>query len=632
MLRTINWGKADTAEREAALARPAETGAADAAAREIVDAIRAKGGEAVRSYAEKLDGYAPQDFRIAPEAIRTARDALSAQDKEAIKSAADAVRRFHVRQGYAEYSVETWPGLEASRRAGPVDVAALYVPAGSAPLVSSLIMLAVPAQLAGVPRIVVVSPPGPDGNLNPVVLGAAGLLGLDEVYALGGAQAIAALSTGAAGLPRADKIYGPGNAYVAAAKAYVSALPGGPGTDLPAGPSEVMVIADDTARADFVAADLLSQAEHDPNAQVVLVTDNVANNARFQAAIDNQLAELPRAEIARAALAKSRSIVCASRQEMADVANAYAAEHLIIQTAEPDELVGMIRHAGSIFVGAWAPEAAGDYAAGPNHTLPTGGAARAYGGVTVEAFQKTTTILRATAEGARAIAPTVERLAEIEGLDAHALAMRLRREAAEAQQVERTKPTVRAAAKRRKTAETDVEVSINLDQDGPSQIDTGVGYFDHMLDQIARHAGIALRVSVEGDLEIDAHHTIEDVCLTFGEALGEALGDKRGIARFGFELPMDETRAGVWIDLSGRPFAKFEGEIPGETVGEFPVEMTAHCFRSIAESLKAAIHVKVEGENAHHMIEGSFKAFGRALRQAVRVEGDRLPSTKEHLA
>lgn len=632
MLRTINWGEADASARNAALARPAETGAADAAAREIVDAIRAKGGAAVRSYAEKLDGYAPEDFRVSTDAILAARDALSAEDKEAIKSAADAVRRFHVRQGYAEYSVETWPGLNASRRAGPVDVAALYVPAGSAPLVSTLIMLAVPAQLAGVPRIVVVSPPGPDGKLNDVVLGAAGLLGLDEVYAVGGAQAIAALSTVAAGLPRADKIFGPGNAYVAAAKAYVSALPGGPGTDLPAGPSEVMVIADDTARADFVAADLLSQAEHDANAQVVLVTDNAENNARFLAAIETQLADLPRADIARAALAKSRSIVCGSREEMADVANAYAAEHLILQTAEPDELVGMIRHAGSIFVGAWAPEAAGDYAAGPNHTLPTGGAARAYGGVTVEAFQKTTTILRATSEGARKIAPTVERLAAIEGLDAHALAMRLRREAAEALIVEQRKPSVRAAAKRRKTAETDVEVSINLDQDGPSQIDTGVGYFDHMLDQIARHAGIALRVSVEGDLEIDAHHTIEDVCLTFGEALGEALGDKRGIARFGFELPMDETRAGVWIDLSGRPYAKFEGEIPGESVGEFPVEMTAHAFRSIAESLKAAIHVKVEGENAHHMIEGSFKAFGRALRQAVRVEGDRLPSTKEHLA
>ena len=207
-----------------------------------------------------------------------------------------------------------------------------------------------------------------------------------------------------------------------------------------------------------------------------------------------------------------------------------------------------------------------------------------------------------------------------------------RREWAEAQPAVPAASGPRAGTKRRKTAETYVTVTVNLDRDGPSRIATGVGYFDHMLEQVARHGGIALDVTVEGDLHIDAHHTIEDVCLTFGEALREALRDKRGLARFGFELPMDETRAAVWIDLSGRPYAKFEGEIPGESVGEFPVEMTGHAFRSIAESLGAAIHVKVEGENAHHMVEACFKAFGRALRAAVRVEGEALPSTKGMLA
>ena len=185
----------------------------------------------------------------------------------------------------------------------------------------------------------------------------------------------------------------------------------------------------------------------------------------------------------------------------------------------------------------------------------------------------------------------------------------------------------RMATVRRVTKETEITLSVNLDQEG-ARIDTGNAFFDHMLEQISRHGGIALDVSCQGDLEVDAHHTIEDVCLALGEALREALGDKRGIGRFGFELPMDETRAGVWIDLSGRPYAVFEGEIPGERVGEFPVEMCPHAFRSIAESLKAAVHVKVEGENAHHMIESSFKAFGRALRMAVRIEGDDLPSTK----
>lgn len=633
MLETLIWNEASEAERRRALARPVETGTADAAAREIVDAVRAQGDTAVRAYASRLDGYAPDDFRVPADALTQARAAMDAADVEAIKAAADAVRRFHIKQGYSAYSVETWSGVKASRRATPVDVAALYVPAGSAPLVSTLIMLAVPAQLAGVPRIVVVAPPNGEGGVNPALLATAEILGLDEVYAIGGAQAVAALATGSAGLPRADKIFGPGNAYVAAAKSYVAGLPGGPAIDLPAGPSEVMVIADGEADADFVASDLLSQAEHDPSAQVVLVCFDTATRDRVLAATQAQLADLPRAEIARAALENSRTVICDSLAAAAEVANAYAPEHLILQAESAERLVGLVRHAGSIFVGAWTPEAAGDYAAGPNHTLPTSGAGRAYGGVSVESFQKTTTILRASAEGAAGLAPTVERLAALEGLEAHATAMRLRREKAEALKLETAAASgPRAGTKRRKTGETDVTVTVNLDRNGPNRIETGVGYFDHMLDQIARHGGIALDVAVEGDLHIDAHHTIEDVCLTFGEALREALGDKRGIARFGFELPMDETLASVWIDLSGRPFAKFEGEIPGEMVGGFPVEMTSHAFRSIAESLGAAIHVKVEGENAHHMVEGCFKAFGRALRGAVRIEGDALPSTKGMLA
>ncbi|WP_417497568.1 histidinol dehydrogenase [Maricaulis sp.] len=631
MLETLNWSTADADQRRAALQRPEATNTAAAAARDIVDAIYAGGDKAVREYAARLDGYAPDDFRVDAATIAAARAALGEADAEAILAAADAVRRFHVRQGYGSYSVETWPGVTASRRATPVDVAALYVPAGSAPLVSTLIMLAIPAQLAGVPRIVVVAPPAGPGGVNPSLLAAASLLGLDEIYAIGGAQAVAALATGSAGLPRADKIFGPGNAYVAAAKAYVAGLPGGPAVDLPAGPSEVMVIADANADAGFVASDLLSQAEHDPSAQVMLVCFDAATRARIVAAVEEQLTALPRADIARQAMANSRTILCDSLVDAADVANAYAPEHLILQLGEAEALVARVRHAGSIFVGAWAPEAAGDYAAGPNHTLPTGGAARAHGGVTVEAFQKTTTILRASKAGAAAMAPTVERLAALEGLAGHETAMRLRREWAQAWPDDVSGPRLRTSAKRRKTKETDITVVVDLDRDGPSQIATGIGYFDHMLDQIARHAGIAVNIDATGDLEIDAHHTIEDICLTLGEALHEALGDKRGIARFGFELPMDETRAGVWIDLSGRPFAKFEGEIPGERVGEFPVEMVPHAFRSLAESMKAAIHVRVEGENAHHMVEGSFKAFGRALRQAVRIESERLPSTKEFL-
>jgi histidinol dehydrogenase len=302
----------------------------------------------------------------------------------------------------------------------------LYVPAGTAPLVSTLIMLAVPAQIAGVPRIAVIAPPRKGAGVEPTVLAAAKLLGVEEVYAIGGAHGVAALGYGVAGLPRADKIFGPGNAYVAAAKALM-AQSGGAAADLPAGPSEVMVVADDDADPEFVAIDLLSQAEHDTLAQVVLVafSDDFAD--RVEAETERLLAQLPRAGTARSALSNSRAVIVEDEDEAVEACDAYASEHLIVQTHDPRAFADRVRHAGSIFLGPWTPEAAGDYAAGPNHALPTAGAARAYGGVTVEMFQKTTTVLELTREGALNIADTVERLATLEGLDAHRLAMALRR-------------------------------------------------------------------------------------------------------------------------------------------------------------------------------------------------------------
>jgi histidinol dehydrogenase len=299
------------------------------------------------------------------------------------------------------------------------------VPAGSAPLVSTLIMLAVPAQIAGVRDIAVVVPPQPDGRVNTAVLAAANLLGIKNVFAIGGAQAIGALAFGAAGLPKVAKIFGPGNAWVAAAKSHVSTLAGGPPIDLPAGPSEVMVIADGDARPDFVAADLLAQAEHDPLAQIVLVSLG-ADLAGIDAQLDRQLEVLPRRDIAKAAMGNGLIIQADDLDAAVAIANRGCPEHLIIQTAEPATIADKIMTAGSIFLGAWTPESIGDYAAGPNHTLPTGGAGRAWSGVTVEAFQRTTTLIEANKAGAKAISPTVQRLAQLEGLEAHRLAMALR--------------------------------------------------------------------------------------------------------------------------------------------------------------------------------------------------------------
>lgn len=428
MLKTVDWGMLSRTQRDGVFEPPAEANFAQVAAVEIVEGIRRGGDSALHDYAMRFDGVTLDEFRVSAGEIDTARAALATEDETAIRAAGDAVRRFHELQGLNAYCVETWPGVAASRRVLPIATAGLYVPAGSAPLVSTLIMLAVPAQIAGVPRIAICVPPRKDGKVNATVLATASLLGLNDIYAIGGAQAIAALAFGLGGLPRADKIFGPGNAYVAAAKTHVSKLPGGPAIDLPAGPSEVMVIADGDARPDFVAADLLAQAEHDPMAKVVLVCDTIETRDEIFKTVEGQLAALSRSDIAAQAMANAICVL-ASRDAWVDVINSAAPEHLILQIADAEKLAGRITNAGAIFIGAWTPESAGDYAAGPNHTLPTGRAARAYGGVTVESFQKTITMLSANREGAKAIAPTVERLAALEGLDGHATAMRLRREA-----------------------------------------------------------------------------------------------------------------------------------------------------------------------------------------------------------
>ena len=432
MLTRVIWNRTDAAERARLFERPALGSDAFDVARGILEDVARRGEAAVRTYAQRLDNWAPADgFRVPQEELDSAEAALASEDRDAILAAAHAVRTFHAEQGYRDYTVQTWPGATARRRATPIDVAGLYVPAGTAPLVSTLIMLAVPAQIAGVPRIAVIAPPRKGKGVEPTVLAAAKLLGLNEVYAIGGAHGVAALGYGVAGLPKADKIFGPGNAYVAAAKAILSQTPGGAAADLPAGPSEVMVVADDAADADLVALDLLSQAEHDTLAQVILVARSDGFVDAVEAALDRWLSKLPRAGTARAALSNSRAVICGDEAEMVEAADAYASEHLIVQTADPNAFAEKVRHAGSIFLGPWTPEAAGDYAAGPNHALPTAGAARAYGGVTVEMFQKTTTLLELSAEGARSIAPAVERLAALEGLDAHRLAMAIRRERAE---------------------------------------------------------------------------------------------------------------------------------------------------------------------------------------------------------
>ncbi|MGB6231361.1 MAG: histidinol dehydrogenase, partial [Litorimonas sp.] len=397
--------------------------------RAILADVAARGDAALADYTKRFDTDAVVSLRVPTEELEAAWTALDASDQAVIERARRNVKAFHAAQMPQDVEVETEPGVVCRREVRAIDTAGLYIPGGTAPLVSTVIMLATPAKVAGVRRRVLVSPPGKDGRIDPVILACAYRCKVTDVFAVGGAQAIAALAYGTDTIPRCDKIFGPGNAYVAAAKALVSSAPGGPAIDMPAGPSEAMVICDETADPAFIASDLLSQAEHDTVAQVLCVSCCPSVAEAVQGELDRQVATLSRRDIAEASLAHARIIVTDERIDIVDIVNRYAPEHLIVQMDRPELLVPAIRNAGSIFLGPWTPESVGDYASGTNHTLPTNGAARAYSGITLDSFLKYVSIQRLTKAGLKRLGPVVERLAEMEGLDAHKNAVTLRLEA-----------------------------------------------------------------------------------------------------------------------------------------------------------------------------------------------------------
>lgn len=432
-MRRIDWSTLDADGRREALARPQQRtdAAVSDGVRAILEDVRARGGAAVSEWSLKLDGAAPRRLAITPELERQARADLPPSATRALRVAAENVRIFHqaTRPGDTPF-VETTPGVRSRLAWRPIRSAGLYVPGGTAPLFSSLLMLAIPAEVAGVARRIAVTPPSKDGEPHPAMIVAAAEAGLDALWLIGGAQAIAALTFGAVlddgEIEPVDKLFGPGNAWVAEAKKQASALAGGPSTDMPAGPSELLVIADRDADPELVAADLLSQAEHDVDAQVLLVSESRGLIDATLEAVEEQLGTLPRADIARASLAEGRAIRVRSVAEACDVANLYAPEHLSLQTLEAEKLVGSITAAGAVFVGQYAAETLGDYAAGPSHVLPTDGGARTLGGITTASFMTSMSIQTVTAEGAAALAPVAARLARMEGLEAHARAADLR--------------------------------------------------------------------------------------------------------------------------------------------------------------------------------------------------------------
>jgi histidinol dehydrogenase len=390
--------------------------------------VKQRGDNALKEYSKRFDAVPVFEFRVSPSEIENARNNTPGALVAAIEHAARNIRAFHAAQMRTETKIETEPGVLCWRQQRAIETVGLYIPAGSAPLPSTVLMLGIPALLAGSSRIVLCSPPKSNGSIDPAVLATAAHLGIREIYKIGGAQAIAAMAYGTRSIPKVEKIFGPGNQYVTEAKRFVSSDPDGAAIDLLAGPSELLVIADDAARPAIVAADLLSQAEHDPQSQVVLLT---TSESLAQSAMDElrqQLELLPRNDIAAKALDKSYAIVMQSIEEAVSFSNMYAPEHLLINVREPEAIVPQIRNAGSVFLGAFAPVTAGDYASGTNHTLPTGGSARWVSGVSVDSFQKSITFQSITREGLQRLAPALTTLAQTEGLEAHARAVKHRLE------------------------------------------------------------------------------------------------------------------------------------------------------------------------------------------------------------
>ncbi|MGA9580383.1 MAG: histidinol dehydrogenase [Allosphingosinicella sp.] len=430
-MKTIEWNRLDAAGRREALARPAQRTDPDlqAAVRAIVEDVRSRGWTGLAAQALRLDGEAPRLVPVAPVASE-ARRCLAPEQVEAIELAAVNIRAFHEGSLPAEHRVETMPGLTVRKIWRPIDRVGLYIPGGRTPLFSTLLMLALPARAAGVREMVTVTPPRPEGGLAPVIALAAEICGIEAVWTAGGAQAIAALAFGAGDIAPVGKICGPGNAWVAEAKSFVASLVGGPAVDMPAGPSELLVLADSGADPATVAADLLSQAEHDPSAQVLLVTPAANLADKVGAEVTAQLATLPRGDIARASLAEARIILCADLVEAAGIANSYAPEHLSLAVADPEPLIALVRNAGAVFAGYGAAETFGDYLAGSSHVLPTDGAARAWSGVSVHTFLKAISVQSVTPEAVLRIARPAAALARLEGLEAHARAADARLEVA----------------------------------------------------------------------------------------------------------------------------------------------------------------------------------------------------------
>jgi len=430
-LQTIDWARLDAAQREATLARPAlDAGERKQSVAGIIAEVRKGGDAAVQDFTQRFDRIAVRTYAYQRDDLDAAQHSIAPELLRALQDAAGRIRAFHQADVPEDRKVETAPGLVCSVVYRPLQTVGLYIPGGTAPLVSTVLMLAIPAQIAGCASVVLCSPPNEQGEVPAEILAAASICGVSRVFCCGGAQAIAAMAYGTAQIPRCQKIFGPGNAWVTEAKQQVSQDPAGAAIDMPAGPSEVLVIADEAAMQDqgavLIAWDLLSQAEHGPDSQVLLLTDSQALAKAVIGELERLAPASPRAAILEQSLRASRIILTTDIDQALQVSESYAPEHLILNTADARERAQQVSQAGSVFIGRWTPESLGDYCSGPNHVLPTYGWARSEGALGVTDFLRRMTLQEASAAALQAVGPCAETLAAFEGLDAHRMAITAR--------------------------------------------------------------------------------------------------------------------------------------------------------------------------------------------------------------
>lgn len=598
----------------------------DAALKKVIrykNLILNKGTKAFAEINSELKLKSPKSYKVKQSEILKSESLVSDHLKQSILNSAANIKLVceNDKKGLSSTPIETTKGIQVWKEFRSIDSVGIYVPGGSAPLISSLLMQLIPAQVAGCKNIIVCTPPNKSGEISPEILWIAKVYGVKEIYKIGGAQAILAMAYGTTIIPKVNKIFGPGNVYVNAAKKLCSS---DVAIDLPAGPSEVMIVSNDIEKASIAAADALSQLEHDPDSRAFIISSNLKILQKIKTSVNEQIKQLSRQSVLKQSIENLLLIKAKSFKDTLVLINDCAPEHLILLDEDYSKYLVEVNNAGSIFCGALSPESFGDYSSGTNHVLPTNGQAKVHSGLGVKDFGKQISVQTASSEGFENLKNTVITMAQAESLDAHEQAVKIRQSNAN------QKASSRSYTEIRKTNETSIYLNLNIDGTGNYNINTGLKYLDHLLEQFSKHGSFDLYLTCLGDLEIDEHHTIEDIAIALGKAINTSLGDRVGLSRYASSetLVMDEVKSSISIDLSSRRFLKFKCSQLRDYVGDFPTEMFEHFFVSLINSAAMTCHIDTTGKNSHHLLEATFKTFARCLKKAVVIESSRSSSTK----